>query len=86
MKKLFTLLIASAIGSVVTLGVYTQISKKNNSTPIEHPKEVPFVKTVNYPPTLSGGTNIDFTKAAEENSTCCCTREKHDDEQGLYFF
>ena len=66
MKKLFTLLIASAIGSVVTLGVYTQISKKNNSTPIEHPKEVPFIKTVNYPPTTAGGTNIDFTKAAEK--------------------
>ena len=84
MKKLFTLLIASAIGSIVTLGVHTQISKKNNSTPIEHPKEVPFVKTVNNPPNPAGGTNIDYK--GRKNSTCCCTREKHDDEQGLYFF
>ena len=66
MKKLFTLFIASAIVSVVTLVVYTQISNKKNSTPIEPPNEVPFIKTSNYPPTPAGGTNIDFTKAAEK--------------------
>jgi len=85
MKKLFTLLIASAIGSVVTLGVYTQISKKNNSTPIEHPKEVPFIKTVNYPPNCRRD-KYRFYKGSRKNSTCCCTREKYDDEQRLYFF
>ena len=66
MKKLFTLLAVSALGGAMTLGVYTQLQKKNDYTAYEPPTEVPFIQPVNYTSVASGGTNVDFTTAAEK--------------------
>ena len=66
MKKLFTLLAVSALGGAMTLGVYTQLQKKNDYTAYEPPTEVPFFQPVNYTSVASGGTNVDFTTAAEK--------------------
>lgn len=66
MKKLFTLLAVSALGGAMTLGVYTQLQKKNDNTFATAPVEVPFIQPVNYTSVASGGTNVDFTTAAEK--------------------
>ena len=66
MKKLFTLLAVSALGGAMTLGVYTQLQKKNDYSAYEPPTEVPFIQPVNYTSVASGGTNVDFTTAAEK--------------------
>ena len=65
MKKLFTLLAVSALGGAMALGVYTQFEHKNeNSSP--DISKTPFLQAVNYNPVSNGGTNIDFTTAAEK--------------------
>ncbi|NCF41488.1 MAG: PDZ domain-containing protein [Bacteroidetes bacterium] len=66
MKKLFTLLAVSALGGAMTLGVYTQLQNKNNNTSTKTPTETPFFQPVNYTAVANGGTNVDFTTAAEK--------------------
>ena len=66
MKKLFTLLAVSALGGAMTLGVYTQLQKKNDNTFAKPLAEIPFIQPVNYTSVASGGTNVDFTTAAEK--------------------
>ena len=66
MKKLFTLLAVSALGGAMTLGVYTQLQPKNEIQTEIRSSDSPFIQAVNYSPTASGGTNIDFTTAAEK--------------------
>ena len=66
MKKLFTLLAVSALGGAMTLGIYTQLQKKNDYPAYDPPTEVPFIQPVNYTSVASGGTNVDFTTAAEK--------------------
>ena len=67
MKKLFILLAVSALGGAMTLGVYTQLQPKTEiQTEIES-SDSPFIQAVNYStPTANGGTNVDFTTAAEK--------------------
>jgi len=66
MKKLFTLLAVSALGGAMTLGVYTQLQPKNENQTENKISSLPFVQAVNYSPTANGGTNVDFTTAAEK--------------------
>ena len=66
MKKLFTLLAVSALGGAMTLGVYTQLQPKNEIQTEIRSSDSPFIQAVNYSPTANGGTNVDFTKAAEK--------------------
>lgn len=66
MKKLFTMLAVSALGGAMTLGIYTQLQKKNDHTAYIPSEEVPFLQPVNYTSVASGGTNVDFTTAAEK--------------------
>ena len=66
MKKLFTLLAVSALGGAMTLGVYTQLQSKIEQYSEPKISEVPFIQPVNYKTVANGGTNVDFTTAAEK--------------------
>jgi Do/DeqQ family serine protease len=66
MKKLFTLLAVSALGGAMTLGVYTQFQDKKETIISDNISKTPFVQAVNYSPVAGGGTNVDFTTAAEK--------------------
>lgn len=66
MKKLLSILGASALGGVVALVVYTNwfgTEFKDQNIPVS---ETPIAFPVNYLPAESGGTNVDFTNAAEK--------------------
>ena len=67
MKKIFTLLIVSILGGVLTLGSYKLLFEKN----FPHPKEQSITETKpDYFPVSNNpniyGTNVDFTEAAEK--------------------
>lgn len=66
MKKLFTLLAVSTLGGAMTLGVYTQLQPKNEIQTEIRLSDSPLIQAVNYSPTAKGGTNVDFTRAAEK--------------------
>ena len=67
MKKIFTLLIVSILGGVLTLGSYKLLFEKN----FPHPKEQSITETkpdyfpVSNDPNIYG-TNVDFNEAAEK--------------------
>jgi serine protease Do len=69
MKKIFTLVLVSALGGALTLGTYKLFIENDNSVAITQQKESPFAIPVNYRTTktnLIKGETIDFTTAAEK--------------------
>ena len=67
MKKIFTLVLVSALGGSLTLGTYKFFIEKDNPITQTQQKESPFAIPVNYSTTnLVKGETIDFTTAAEQ--------------------
>lgn len=66
MKRLLTIVSASALGAIIAVGVYSNFIesefKIEQNSVTNHP--IPF--PVNYVTNSNGGTNIDFTSAAEK--------------------
>ena len=85
MKKFISFLSVSVVGGAIALIAYTQwlqpkLQIQNNSI-----SENPIVFPVNYLNNVNnGGSNVDFTTAAEKNTARCSPCKKHDNEQGLH--
>lgn len=66
MKKLLTILGASALGGFVAIGIITNLKASKFSIQKTNFSESPITFPVNYISNASGGTNVDFTTAAEK--------------------
>ncbi len=69
MKKIFTLVFASALGGILTLGSYKLFIEKENPTVFEQSKASPYTIPASYitnNTALAKGETIDFTTAAEQ--------------------
>ena len=66
MKKFLTLVCVSALGGAMTLGAYKQFFEDSSSNKVsENPESIRAIP-VSLNTNLKGGTNVDFTTAAEE--------------------
>ena len=69
MKKIFTLVLVSALGGALTLGTYKLFIEKDESVAHQQIDTSPFTIPVNYKTVntnLAAGEAIDFTTAAEK--------------------
>ena len=69
MKKIFTLVLVSALGGALTLGTYKLFIEKEDSIAQQQTNNTPFAIPVNYKSVntnLPSGETIDFTTAAEK--------------------
>ena len=66
MKKILTLIGVSALGGALTLGAYKHFFEHPTSNKATEPQITTTVFPVNYTPKLQGGTNVDFTTAADK--------------------
>ena len=66
MKKILTLLCVSALGGALTLGVYKQFLEKPSIPKVTENQPTATLFPVNLNTNLNGGTNVDFTTAANK--------------------
>jgi Do/DeqQ family serine protease len=66
MKKIFTLVCVSALGGALTLGTYTQFFEGVNPPKVIENQPTTTLFPVNLTTPLAGGTNVDFTTAADK--------------------
>lgn len=67
MKKIFTLVLVSALGGALTLGTYKLFIEKEDGFAQQQTNTSPFTIPVNYTNTnLPAGETVDFTTAAEK--------------------
>lgn len=66
MKKIFTLVCVSALGGALTLGTYTQFFERVNPPKVIENQPTTTLFPVNLTTPLAGGTNVDFTTAADK--------------------
>ncbi|MDG1394643.1 MAG: trypsin-like peptidase domain-containing protein [Flavobacteriaceae bacterium] len=66
MKKFLTLVCVSALGGAMTLGAYKQFFEDSSSNKVSENPESNIAIPVSLNANLKGGTNVDFTTAAEE--------------------
>lgn len=66
MKKIFTLVCVSALGGALTLGTYKQLFEESKTTKVVENQPTTTLFPVNLTTPLAGGTNVDFTTAADK--------------------
>ena len=66
MKKILTLVCVSAMGGALTLGAYKQFFENTSTDNITESQASTSFLPVNYSNNLNGGTNVDFTTAADK--------------------
>ena len=77
MKKFLTLVCISALGGALTLGTYKQFFEDSSTPkPIENQATASFFP-VNLNTNLNGGTNVDFTTAADKTVHSVVHVKKH---------
>ena len=70
MKKFLSFVSVSALGGSLALFAYTQWLQPKFISQNGEFKKSPVELPVNYTPNPDGGSNVDFTLAAEKNTTC----------------
>ena len=66
MKKIFTLICVSALGGALTLGTYKQLFEESKTPKVVENQSTTTLFPVNLTTPLAGGTNVDFTTAADK--------------------
>ena len=66
MKKFLTLVCVSALGGALTLGAYKQFFEDASTSKVIENQASPTLFPVNLTGSLNGGTNVDFTTAADK--------------------
>ena len=66
MKKFLTLVCVSALGGALTLGAYKQFFEDTSTSKVIENQASPTLFPVNLTGSLNGGTNVDFTTAADK--------------------
>ena len=66
MKKIFTLICVSALGGALTLGTYKQLFEESKTPKVVENQSTTTLFPVNLTTPLAGGTNVDFSTAADK--------------------
>lgn len=77
MKKILTLVCVSALGGALTLGVYKQFFEDASTPKVIENQATATLFPVNLNTRLDGGTNVDFTTAADKTVHSVVHVKKH---------